>query len=231
MAVKSKTSRKSSRKPKTSIIQESYIESSEENRFNQSKILQNKKILLGLLIAAALLIALLFLFRGLFIAAIVNREPITRISVIKDLEKQSGQKTLENLITKKLILQEAKKRKLTIEQNEIEAQLKKISVNLESQGTTLDQALQTQGMTRNQLNEELKIQLLIEKMVEKSITVSEKEIADFLTANKDQQPPGTPEELRKQAAEQIRQQKQQEATQKLIGDLQKKAKIINFVKY
>ena len=46
--------------------------------------------------------------RGLFVVALVNGEPISRIEVIKALEKQGGKATLDSLVTKKLIAQEAR---------------------------------------------------------------------------------------------------------------------------
>ena len=175
---------------------------------------------------------LLYVFKGVFVAALVNGEPITRLSVIKSLEKQSGKATLDNLITKKLILQEARKRNVVVNQSEIDSELKKIEENLKAQGTTLDQALGLQGMTKIQLNNEIRIQLSIQRMVSGNLKVSDKEVADFLTTNKEQFSEGTTEaQMKNQAKEQIKQQKLQEKTQAFLADLQKKAKILKFVGY
>ena len=202
------------------------------NNLNLSNVLKNKKALALLTLAIVLVLALLYVFKGLFVASLVNGEPISRISVIRALEKQSGKATLDNLVTKKLILQEARKRNVTVSQAEVDQELKKIEKSLKTQGSTLDQALELQGMTRNQLNNEIKIQLSIQKMVGKDIKVTDKEIADFITANKDQFPEGiTEKQKHDEALTQLQQQKIQQKTQAFLADLQKKAKIQSFVSY
>ena len=55
-----------------------------------------------------LIAAILFYFKGLFVVALVNGVPITRIAVINELEKQGGKQTLSSLVNQTLILQEAK---------------------------------------------------------------------------------------------------------------------------
>lgn len=193
---------------------------------------QKKKIGIGVTIIAVLVIILLLTIKGFFIAAIVNGQPITRISVIKELERQGGKATLESLVTRTIITQEGRKRNITLTQNDIDQELKKISKNVESQGSTLDQALALQGLTKNQLTEQIRLQLLIQKMVEKETTVTDKEVDDYLAQNKDQMPEGTNQNtLRQGAKAQLKQQKLQTATEKLIKDLHDSAKIINLVKY
>jgi foldase protein PrsA len=195
------------------------------------KTKHNKPVLviIGLII---LLFIFLYLFKGLFVAASVNGEKISRFAVISALEKQAGKQTLENMITKTLILQEAKKRNINIGNQEIDAEISKISKNIEAQGSTLDQALALQGMTRNQLKEEIKLQLLVQKMVSQNTNISDEEIDKFIEENKAQFPENTSEaDLRKQAKAQLIQQRQSEDTQKLISNLQKNAKTVYFIKY
>ncbi len=219
-------------KTKTKIVKKSEPSLTQLPRFNlKTELKKNKKVFaVGIVIILIILFA--FLFRSFFVAAIVNGEPITRLSVVKALEKQGGKTTLDNLITKKLILQEAKKRNVTVTKNDINAEIKKIEENVKSQGSTLDEALKTQGMTRAQLNDEIKIQLSIQKMVDKDIKVTDKEVNEFITANKDQFTEGTTvEQMKKQATAQLKQQKQQEKTQAFLADLQKKAKILHIVAY
>ena len=56
-----------------------------------------------------LVIALAYGFVKMFVAAYVNGRLISRLSVVRELEKQGGKKTLDALIIKSLIAQEAKK--------------------------------------------------------------------------------------------------------------------------
>ena len=50
--------------------------------------LRQPKFLIPLIIIV--LITLGFLFKGLFVVALVNGQPITRLSLIQELEKQGG---------------------------------------------------------------------------------------------------------------------------------------------
>lgn len=231
MPTKTKTARKITKKPKLSPA-EKLPTLPQLNNFNRETLLKNKKTVPFLVIIIILIITLLYIFKGVFVAALVNGEPITRLSVVKELEKQSGKAILENLITKKLILQEARKRNVVVTEAEINSELKKIEENLKAQRTTLDQALKLQGMTKTQLNDEIKIQLSIQKMVEGDIKITDKEINEFITENKESFPEGSTEaQMKTQAKEQLKSQKLQEKTQAFIADLQKKAKVINFVSY
>ncbi|OGH47521.1 MAG: hypothetical protein A3A51_02955 [Candidatus Levybacteria bacterium RIFCSPLOWO2_01_FULL_39_10] len=214
---------------KTSSVSEIKPQRKKLKNINLSK---NKKIIAVLGIGLTIIIALIFLIKGFFVAAIVNGEPVGRITIIKELEKQSGKATLENLITKKLILQEAKKRGISVTEAEIDSEIKKIEESLKSQNTTLDQALELQGMTRGQLVDEIKIQLSIQKIIGKDIKVSDKEIDDFISQNKDQFPEGTTEaQMKKEAKLSLEQQLIQEKTQAFIEELKKNAKIQYFVEY
>ena len=108
----------------------------------------------GTLVIAIILTALYF-FRGLLIAATVNGQPISRFSVISALEKQSGKQTLESIIVKTLILQEAKKQNIAISKSDLDQEIKKIEAEVSSQGQNLDQLLLAQGMSRKDLTEQI----------------------------------------------------------------------------
>lgn len=231
MPTKTKTAKKVTKKAKLSSSEKPQV-FPQLNKFNRESLLKNKKTVPLIAIIIILVVALLYIFKGVFVAALVNGEPITRLSVVKELEKQSGKAILENLITKKLILQEARKRNVVVTDAEINSELKKIETNLKSQGTTLDQALQLQGMTKTQLNGEIRIQLSIQKMVEGNIKITDKEIEEFITENKESFPEGsTDAQMKSLAKEQLKSQKLQEKTQVFLADLQKKAKILKFVSY
>ena len=193
-----------------------------------------KKVLLFILVLFA--IAGLIYFGGkLFFAASVNGRLISRFSVIKSLEKQGGKTTLDTIILKTLINQEAKKRKVDVTEKELDAELVKIESNVTSQGTTLEALLLQQGMTKKDLANEIKLQLLVTKMVSDKVSVTEKEIDEYLASQNEQSSSdldqSTPEITRDQAKEAIKQQKTQEEIQNLVADLKAKAKINYFIKY
>ncbi len=173
---------------------------------------------LALLLALSLLLASQFLY-----SASVNGQLISRLSVIKELEKQGGKSVLDSLILQSLINQEAKKRKLTVTEEELNGELSKIESNIASQGATLEELLKQQGMVKKDLEEQISLQLLVTKMVDDKVTVSEEEIDEYLTLASDL--------TRDQAKETISQQRVQEKIQIFLEDLKSKAKITYFIKY
>ncbi len=194
---------------------------------NSSSPSQQKIPLSGFLAAIIVVIVILLLgyFRNQFIVATVNGEPITRIQLLLDLEKKQGKADLDNLVTEKLVMQEAAKRKIIVTDSDVNSEISKIETNLKSQGQNLDMLLAQQNLTRSDLKQQIKVQVMLKKMV-KPVTVSEKEINDYLDQNKASIPQGTdPATLTKQVGQQIQQQKQGQEVQALIAELQQKAKI------
>lgn len=192
--------------------------------------LKFSKKYLAIILAVALLAGLVFYSRKFLIVATVNGKSIDRLSVLKKLEKQGGKKILDSMITVSLIRQEAKKRKIDVNQKEIDGEMEKIEKSVTSQGSTLEQALQNQGMTKDDLLEEIRTQVMLQKMVGDDMKITDKEIDDFINANKNQQG-FNPETPRGQIADQLKQQKIQKKIQSLVTDLKTKAKIVYFTNY
>lgn len=174
----------------------------------------------------------LFNFKSLFVASIVNNRPISRLSLIRLLEKQGGKQVLENQITQVLILQEAKKQNLKVEEKEIADKIKEIEDQVKAQGSDLDSLLQAQGQTRKDLGEQIRIQLTVEKIVGKDITITEAEIKDYFDKNKTLFPKdSTLESVMADIEKDLRQQKMSEKFQPWLTDLKSKAKIHYFLKF
>ena len=92
--------------------------------------------------------------------------------------------------------------------------------------------LAQQGMTKSSLNEEIKIQMYLTKLVGSDIKVTDKEIDDLISSQKDLSSSTEAQSLTKeQAGVQIKQQKLQEKIQTYLEDLKAKAKINYFIKY
>jgi len=190
-----------------------------------------KKIfLLGLIFL--LVLGLIYFSVRFFLAASVNGQLVGRLTIIKELEKQGGKKTLDIVILKTLINQEAKKRKITVSQKDIDAEIQKIETNITAQGSTLDQLLQQQGMKKSDLTEEVKIQLLVSRMAGENINITDKEVDNFIESQK-KLPSANPDQeiSRDQAKLQLKQQKLQQKIQAFVADLKAKAKINYFIKY
>lgn len=183
-------------------------------------------------IAAVIILgALAFYHKGWFIVATVNGSPISRFSVISDLEKTSGKKALDAIITKKLLNDEANKKGIIVTNDEVTAEIQKIETQVKAQGGTLDAALSAQGMTRGEMEEQITLQKKLEKLLDDKLQVTDEEVAKILVASKVTVPKGEEEKYKEQAKAQIRVQKLNAAAGAFIEELKTKVSIKYFVNY
>jgi foldase protein PrsA len=223
MAVRRKTTSKA-KVAKATRPQEVKVGSPFLSRFKTKKFL----ILLFLILAGGIL----FYFKGLFIVATVNGQPVSRIALIQELEKRNGKQMLSSLITQILIQQEAQKQNISVSQKEINDEVKRVEDGLKKQGQTLDAALSLQGLTKDDFIAQIKLQKLVEKMLAKDIKVTDKEVSDYIEKNKDSIPKDLKaEEVTASARQQLQQQKLSSKAQSWIQGLQSKAKINYFINY
>src|SRR3989344_1476569 len=182
--------------------------------------------------AVILIVAALFIAKGIFVAATVNGSPISRLSVIQELEKQGGKQALEAIIDKKLIETELDKQKIVATKEQIDAEIDKIKSQVTAQGGTLEMALAQQGMTEEKLREQITIQKKLEKLLADKVAVTEAEIDTYIKDSKATPPKDVKmEDFRKQISEQLKSQKFQQEAQKWVSDLTTSAKIKYYVNY
>ena len=183
-------------------------------------------VLLGIIVALG------YAFKSLFVVALVNNQPITRIKVIQELERQGGEQTLSAIVSQTLIEQEAKKKGIRVTKEEIAAEVKKVEAQLKSQGQSLDQVLSAQGLTRKDVEDQTEIRIMLEKLLVNKVKVTEKEVDAAYEVQKEGFGPTVTE---KQGKEQVRQnlqdQKLSTEVQTYLQTVQKKAKILYFKEY
>lgn len=220
VAVK-KTNKQASEKPFQDL-------SSGESTF--PKLLKMPKVFVPIIIIV--IFGILFYFKGLLIAAIVNGQPISRIALIQELERKDGKQALSSLVTEILISQEAQKKHIDVSQKELDEEVKKVEDNFKKQGQSLDQYLDIKGLTRKDLINQIRIQKLVEKMLARDIKVTDKEVSDYIEKNKDSVPKDMkPEDVKTSARQQLEQQKLASKAQPWLQNLQKNAKIKYFVNF
>jgi len=182
-----------------------------------------------LLVVLALILGLMFYFRGLFISAVVNGHPISRFAVIQKLEKSTGKETLDNMITEELIYQEAKKLNALPTDAEIATEVQKVKTQY---GKQFDSLLSFNKMTLKDLEERLRLEKTLEKIFADKIAVTEAEITQYMTDNKASIPANMSAEEAKTAAEQqLKSQKLGVEFQKWIEKVKATSNINYLVKY
>ena len=110
------------------------------------------------------ILGLLFYFKNQIVVAWINGKPIWRLSYSQELNRLAGQQALNSIITKNLINGEAKKQKISVTKDEIQTEITRIEGLAQQQGTDLNQLLTLQGMTRQDLTEDITLNKLVEKM-------------------------------------------------------------------
>lgn len=203
-----------------------------ENNSTKNKKQKSISVKAAVIIAIVVIIgALVYQYKGIFIAAMVNGAPISRYAVIHELEKEMGKKMLDTLITEKLINDEAQKKGITVTNEEVAAEIKTIEDQIKAQGGTLDQALAAQGITRDSFNEQITIQKKVEKILADKTQVTDAEVDKYISDNQITIPSGQEASYKEQIKNEIKQQKLSTEVQTLINSLKSQAKIQYFVNY
>lgn len=206
----------------------------DENRVNyvNLKFKKPKPLVIAIGVAVILIIVALIFAKGIFVAATVNGSPISRLSVIGELEKQGGKKVLETIIETKLIETELNKKEISVSKDDVDVEIENIKTQVASQGGTFETALAQQGLTEEKLREQITIQRKLEKLLADKVAVSEAEIDAYIKDSKATPPKDVKiEDFKKQISEQIKKQKFQSEAQKWVSDLTASAKIKYYVKY
>ena len=164
-------------------------------------------------------------------AATVNGSPISRLSVISELEKNSGKAALESLIVEKLINKEADKKGIEISDDEVNAEISKAEIQIKAQGGTLDEALASQGMTLEILKKQIAIQKKLEALLADKVQVTDADITKFIADNKINIPKGEEVSYNEQIVGSIKQQKLSAESKLLVESLKAENTIRYFVNY
>lgn len=189
--------------------------------FNQN-LKHNKTVYLLVLLLG---LALLFYYkRGWFIAATVNGAPVTNIELLAKMNQLYRSQTLSQVIDEKLIAQEAAKKHIVVTDQDVSDRVAQIEKSFGGSGG-LDMLLSQQGQSRQILKDQLKYQLLVEKLYQDQATVSAQEIDQFITSNKDSLKSTDSAKQRQEAENLIKQQKLAQIFQDKFKQLKDAAKI------
>lgn len=169
--------------------------------------LNRKTALIVLIIGLALLV---YLKKGWFIAATVNNLPIANFELLSKMNQQYREATLSQMINEKILLNEARKKGVMVTKTEVDNKISELEGNLGG-AEVLNSMLTQQGQTRNSLRDQISIQLTIEKLFADEATVSAEEIDKYLLDNQDQLQATDSAAQRKEAEDNLKQQKLTEA--------------------
>ncbi len=184
----------------------------------------------NIIIIVILLVAVLFWkFKGYFIVATVNGQPISRFELTGDLIKRFGAQSLDNIINERLILGATRQKGVFVTDDDISIRTKDIENKLQGT-TTLKDALLAQGLSESDFKKQLEIQIAIEKLFDKESTVSSSEIKDYISQNQSAYKSATdPAAVNKEVESILHQQKVRDLFDKWFSEVRKSAKIQKYL--
>lgn len=182
-------------------------------------------VLIGL---GVLLLVLGSVNKGLILAAVVNGQPIFSWQLNSTLRTRYGQQTLEGMIGEVLIEKEAQKSGVVITDEEIQSKQKEI---LSSLGTEVSLAdfLQFQGLTEADFNQQLRVQLTVEKLLSKGLTVTDADIDNYIATSSSLLTATEPAALREEAKKAIIGNAVSEKLQAWFLELRQKSNVVKFL--
>lgn len=175
-------------------------------------------ILLGILIA----------YQGMPIAAIVNGQPIFRWEVANMLFQRYGQQSLQGIITERLIAAEAQKSGVSVTQSDIDEKAKQILSSFGS-SMSVDDFLKFQGMEKKDFDNQIKLQLTVEKLLGKDLNITEQDVTNYIASNQAILVATDPAKLREEAANALRDEQIGEKVQTWLQEIKAKASIKSFL--
>lgn len=183
---------------------------------------------IALIIVIVGLVAIFVSNKGLLVAAVVNGRPIFRWQLTRIMTRRFGQQTLESLISQSLIDEEAKKTGISIAQADI---AKKESDLVASLGgnVNIDDILKYQGMTKADFEDQLRMQLTVEKLLGKDITITDADIDTYIATNEAILTATDEAGLREEAKQAMFSQRVNDKLQTWFSEIRTKAKILRFL--
>ncbi|MBI2029665.1 SurA N-terminal domain-containing protein [Candidatus Gottesmanbacteria bacterium] len=188
-----------------------------------------KPFRLAVVIIIVVLALLVYRYKNVFVAGMVNNQPITTIELNNRMSDAYGKQVLDQIITEKLLLGEANSRNISVSQSEINEELTKVESNLGGM-ISLDEALKQQGMTKDQLIDQVRLRIIVTKLVDNNAAVTDDEVNKYMEANKEYMgDDANSEKAKNDIRNYLKEQKVNEQIQTLIRELKEKAKIVTFI--
>lgn len=146
--------------------------------------------------------------------ATVDGETITANDLYQLMVKSVGPQAVEQLITQKLIDNEAAKQNISVSEEEVNVEFEEIKGNFPSE-EMFNMQLQYMGISEEQFKEQLASDLKLRKLVEPEIEVTEEEVQTFYEENQEQF--GTPEQVR--ASHILLKKEDKELAEKILSEV------------
>ncbi|MCL4366806.1 SurA N-terminal domain-containing protein [Patescibacteria group bacterium] len=170
------------------------------------------------------LLALAYYKKSWFIAATVDGAPITNLELQNALNQQYRSQVLNQLINEKILTDEAQKQGVVVTNADIDNRITQIEQSVGG-ASTLDSLLSQQGQDRQSLRDQVKINLIIEKLYSNEATVSADEINQYIKNNQGQFSSSDSAQQQQEAKDALQQQKLQQVFSDKFQTLKQQANV------
>lgn len=212
------------------IKPESKVQEENEEKPTTLEITPPKPITKWYVLLAILLLlgGLAYKNKSLFLAGMVGKTPIFKWQLNQVLEKKYGKQEFEGITTELLIQKEAESKKVSVSADEVKNEVARLEKTLNGR-MSLDDALKAQGMTRDDFNGQVKVKLLVDKLLANETKVEDKEIDDFIAKNKDSITSSDTAQVREQVKDNLHQQKIAQQFEGWLNSIKQRITVLNFL--
>lgn len=140
--------------------------------------------IVGAIVIVGLAVILIFSFTNREIVATVGDSKITKEELYDKLVEQGGSNILSQMIDAEIINQEAKKEKIQVTDEEIDAEMENYMAQYGGE-EMFESVLQQSGLTKDDLKGDIIQYIQIEKLVDSRISITDEEIKEYFEENKD----------------------------------------------
>ncbi|MFH2086005.1 MAG: SurA N-terminal domain-containing protein [bacterium] len=187
----------------------------------------NNKII-SLALAAVVIGLLVYKFGPWLVPAVIDNRPVTRFELWSRLEKNYGTQALDDIVNEKILDKAISDAHVKVDEAKVSDQIKSLEKQFETTGG-LDEALKQRGLTRQDLEKQVRTQLSVEELLADKINPSDEEVqkqfdAGATTTYKDQKFDTVKDSIK----EELKQTKLRDAFLAWFADVKKDIKVKSF---
>lgn len=187
----------------------------------------NTKVI-SLALAVVVIGLLAYKFGPWLVPAIVDNRPVTRFELWSRLEKNYGTQSLDDMVNEKILDKAIADAHVKVDQTKLDNQIKALEKQFETTGG-LDEALKQRGLTRADLEKQVRTQLSVEELLADKINPTDEEVqkqfdAGAASTYKDQKFDAVKDSIK----EELKQTKLRDAFLAWFADIKKSAKVKTF---
>ena len=182
----------------------------------------------GVIVLAIVLGLIARRYKSVVFVANVNGMSILRSELNERLTSRFGTQMLEALIGEKLITQAAQKQNIRVSDAEVNAKISEIEKTLGT-GTSLDDSLKLRGISKAEFTNQVKIQLMIDKLFATQAAVTTAEVDEFIKKNGASLAATVEAEKRIEAEAELKNQKVSQAFVEWFNQIKESAKVQRYL--